>query len=95
MNSMVIGFDFLVQVDHDIFNKCKTSDETTVEIPSLGSCIFRGDYVTLQDKATGEVAKYEVIRRPTVKRAEDKKTVLAYMCALSPVAEVKAVLNHC
>lgn len=85
MNSMVIGFDFLVQVDHDIFNKCKTNDETTVEIPSLGSCIFRGDYVTLQDKATGEVAKYEVVRRPTVKRAEDKKTVLAYMCALSPV----------
>ena len=90
MNSMVIGFDFLVQVDHDIFNKCKANDETTVEIPSLGSCIFRGDYVTLQDKATGEVAKYEVVRRPTVKHAEDKKTVLAYMCALSPV-----VLNHC
>ena len=61
-----------------------------MEIPSLGSCIFRGDYVTLQDKATGEVAKYEVMRRPTVKRAEDKKTVLAYMCALSPVVEVKA-----
>lgn len=90
MNSMVIGFDFLVQVDHDIFNKCKANDETTVEIPSLGSCIFRGDYVTLQDKATGEVAKYEVVRRPTVKHAEDKKTVLAYMCVLSPV-----VLNHC
>ena len=90
MSNTVIGFDFLVQVDHDIFNKCKTSDETTVEIPSLGSCIFRGDYVTLQDKATGEVAKYEVIRRPTVKRAEDKKTVLAYMCALSPAAEIKA-----
>lgn len=90
MNSMVIGFDFLVQVDHDIFSKCKINDETTVEIPSLGSCIFRGDYVTLQDKATGEVAKYEVIRRPTVKRAEDKKTVLAYMCALSPAAEIKA-----
>ena len=90
MNSMVIGFDFLVQVDHDIFNKCKANDETTVEIPSLGSCIFRGDYVTLQDKATGEVAKYEVVRRPTVKHAEDTKTVLAYMCVLSPV-----VLNHC
>lgn len=90
MSNIVIGFDFLVQVDHDIFNKCKTSDETTVEIPSLGSCIFRGDYVTLQDKATGEVAKYEVIRRPTVKRAEDKKTVLAYMCALSSAVEVKA-----
>ena len=90
MNSMVIGFDFLVQVDHDIFNKCKANDETTVEIPSLGSCIFSGDYVTLQDKATGEVAKYEVVRRPTVKHAEDKKTVLAYMCVLSPV-----VLNHC
>lgn len=90
MSSMVIGFDFLVQVDRDIFNKCKANDETTVEIPSLGSCIFRGDYVTLQDKATGEVAKYEVIRRPTVKRAEDKKTVLAYMCALSPATEVKA-----
>ena len=90
MNSMVIGFDFLVQVDHDIFNKCKANDETTVEIPSLGSCIFRGDYVTLKDKATGEVAKYEVVRRPTVKHAEDKKTVLAYMCVLSPV-----VLNHC
>lgn len=90
MSNIVIGFDFLVQVDHDIFNKCKASDETTVEIPSLGSCIFRGDYVTLQDKTTGEVAKYEVMRRPTVKRAEDKKTVLAYMCALSPVAEVKA-----
>lgn len=90
MSNIVIGFDFLVQVDHDIFNKCKTSDETTVEIPSLGSCIFRGDYVTLQDKATGEVAKYEVIRRPTVKRAEDKKTVLAYMCALSPATEIKA-----
>lgn len=90
MSNIVIGFDFLVQVDHDIFNKCKTNDETTVEIPSLGSCIFRGDYVTLQDKATGEVAKYEVIRRPTVKRAEDKKTILAYMCALSPAAEIKA-----
>lgn len=90
MSNIVIGFDFLVQIDHDIFNKCKTSDETTVEIQSLGSCIFRGDYVTLQDKATGEVAKYEVIRRPTVKRAEDKKTVLAYMCALSPAATIKA-----
>lgn len=90
MSNIVIGFDFLVQVDHDIFNKCKTNDETTVEIPSLGSCIFRGDYVTLQDKATGEIAKYEVMRRPTVKRTEDKKTVLAYMCALSPAAEVKA-----
>lgn len=90
MSNIVIGFDFLVQVDHDIFNKCKANDETTVEIPSLGSCIFRGDYVTLQDKATGEVAKYEVIRRPTVKRAEDKKTVLAYMCALSPVVTAEA-----
>lgn len=90
MSNIVIGFDFLVQVDHDIFNKCKTNDETTVEIPSLGSCIFRGDYVTLQDKATGEVAKYEVICRPTVKRAEDKKTILAYMCALSPAATLKA-----
>lgn len=90
MSNIVIGFDFLVQVDHNIFNKCKTNDETTVEIPSLGSCIFRGDYVTLQDKATGEIAKYEVMRRPTVKRTEDKKTVLAYMCALSPAAEVKA-----
>lgn len=90
MSNIVIGFDFLVQVDHDIFNKCKTNDETTVEIPSLGSCIFRGDYVTLQDKATGEIAKYEVIRRPTVKRAEDKKTILAYMCALSPAVEIKA-----
>ena len=90
MSNIVIGFDFLVQVDHDIFNKCKANDETTVEIPSLGSCIFRGDYVTLQDKATGEIAKYEVMRRPTVKRAEDKKTVLAYMCALSPAVEVKA-----
>ena len=91
---MIIGVNFLAQVDSDIFKACKEGTMKSVTVPALGKCLFRGDFLTLQDKVSGITANYEVVSHPVAKKAEDEKTILSYTCEINPILPFEKEAKH-
>lgn len=58
---MIFGIGTLVQVGHKTFVKCKKGAPEVIKIPALGREYYKGDFVVLQDKLTGERASFEIV----------------------------------